>query len=273
MPKRLFVTSINKFQLAAVINGYGGPGLLESYELERRPVAFLSVEHSKSHMDVHNAVSELLKPDSSILDSDTDEGCRIRHRIHRYYQDHDGENKDLGVEMGFRYHSHINVLDGTPEPIWTPSAYIPSTLPGARAPHVFLKDGSAIFDLYGEYWTLVDFADNFNRGGKLLVEAAHEKSIPVKHVILHSEDHAAKIWGKPLVLVRPDGHISWRSDFLVDQTAARQIIETVTGMLSKALVGEKEMPRVHESFTISGSGIITSQSSSYSLERMGEMQN
>jgi FAD-dependent monooxygenase len=123
--------------------------LLDSYEAKRRPVAFMSVEHSKTHMGVHNKLSDLLQHDPSVLDTDTKKGQEAREEIYKHYQIHDGENKKLGVEMGFRYHSQINMPDEATELTWTPTAYILSTFPGSRAPHVFWKDGNSIFDRYG----------------------------------------------------------------------------------------------------------------------------
>jgi FAD-dependent monooxygenase len=231
----------------------------------------MSVEHSKAHMAVHGGLGELLRPNAKIIDDDSDEGREMRRKIHDHYQNNDGENKDLGIEMGFRYHSEVNILDGTDEPSWTPSKYMPSTFPGARAPHIFLKDGTAIFDLYGKDFTLIEFTDDIDRGGKLLVGAAQEKSIPLKHVVLHGEDHAAKIWEKHLVLVRPDGHVAWRSDFLLDRATARAIVETVTGNVSPKSVNEKRTV-VREAFAVSGSGVVTTQKDSFALERMGDLQ-
>jgi len=173
--------------------------------------------------------------------------------------------------MGFRYHSKIIIQDGTDEPVWDPSKYIPSTFPGARAPHVFLTDGTPIFDQYGNDYTLIEFADNINRRGTLLVEAAQEKSIPMKYVVLTGEDHAARIWEKKLVLVRPDGHVAWRSNFL-DRPTAKIILETVTGTLLRSPVNEKENEAAREAFSVSGSGVVTTQKDSFVLQRMGDLQ-
>lgn len=231
----------------------------------------MSVDHSKNHMEVHNKLGELLLPDATVLDEQTEEGIELRQKIHDYYQVNDGENKDLGIEMGYRYESQINMSDGATEPTFTPKAYIPSTYPGSRAPHVFLKDGTAIFDKYGSGWTLVEFSDGIDRGARLLVDAAQEKSFPLKHVVLQDEKHAAKIWEKPLVLIRPDGHVSWRNDYLVNIETARTIIQTVAGKSASTSVGDKGAADVKKAFSIPGSD--KTQTHDYKLERMGEMQH
>ncbi|CZR52473.1 related to phenol 2-monooxygenase [Phialocephala subalpina] len=255
------------WKLAAVINGYGKKGLLDSYELERRPVAFMSVEHSKVHMGTHGAISEILQPDPSMVDANCDEGRRLREEIHKHYQSHDGENKDLGVEMGFHYKSPINIPDeeGRPEPVWEPSCYSPTTLPGVRAPHVFLNDGTPIFDLYGKDYALVEFHDQIDRGSSFLVEAAKEISVPLKHLILIGEDNARKIWQRPLVLIRPDGHVSWRGDTIKDLDAAKHIVAAMVG--SNMMVSGLKV-----AFGCSGSDLLFTQKDEFVIEKMGDFQ-
>lgn len=45
------------WKLAAVLSGYGGPSLLQSYEVERGPVAARNTEHSGVHWQVHSVSS------------------------------------------------------------------------------------------------------------------------------------------------------------------------------------------------------------------------
>jgi len=134
-----------------------------------------------------------------------------------------------------------------------------------------LKDGTAIFDYYGRNFTLIEFKSaSQETGSMLLVEAAGASSLPLKHVVLTDEDHAAKIWGKRLVLVRPDGHVAWRSNALLDSASARAIIKTVTGHLEnpETVFGQHEK----EAFEVSGLGAVTTQKEDFALDRMGELQ-
>lgn len=115
------------WKLAAVVRGWGqAQGLLASYEAERRPVAITNVERSGVHMAVHmEAVARLAGDGAEKLDrEDLDEGAKLREWIHRHYQENDGENTDLGVEMGYRYKSDIilNTLENgkEEEPAWNP---------------------------------------------------------------------------------------------------------------------------------------------------------
>lgn len=227
----------------------------------------MSVERSGVHLGVHIKVGDILGADPLTIDADTEEGRQKREALDEHYQTHDNENKDLGVEMGYRYQSAICIADkSTPAPEFDPTAYHPSTWPGMRAPHVFLKDGSAIFDHYGKYFTLVEFTDGGDRGAGYLLHAAKGTSTPVQHVKLDGEDHAYGVWGARLVLVRPDGHVSWRGDAVADQGEAERIVGAVTG----AVDGQANDASQPEAFT-STVGMKT-QDSEFEFEKIGDMQ-
>ncbi|TVY40340.1 FAD-dependent monooxygenase [Lachnellula subtilissima] len=255
------------WKLSAVINGHGKRGLLDSYELERRPVASLTVEHSKVHSDAHGTIGKLLLPDATVIDHDTKEGEALREKIGQHYQEHDGENKDLGIEMGFQYKSPINIPDDDSAlaPVWTASRYIPTTWPGVRAPHVFLNDGTPIFDHFGKDYTLIEFPSTIDLGSKHIMDAAKENKVPLKHVVLPGEDNAFNIWGKHLVLARPDGHVAWRSNMIQDSTSAKKILNTILGT-QDIVVNEKI------AFGVSGSGVVSTQREGFVLEKMGDLQ-
>lgn len=233
------------WKLAAVIKGWGRPGLLAAYEQERRPVAIRNVERSGVHMDVHMQAVQMLD-DGKVFELErqgSEEGERLRDSIRKHYQDHDGENTDLGIEMGYRYESAIiwsprDEDEGdSVEPPWDAHVYRPTTWPGSRPPHVFLRDGSAIFDRFGKHFTLMEFevakkSAKSGQGSHLLVEAANRLGVPLSHVCLANEEHAARLWEKPLVIIRPDGHVTWRGARVKDATIAGKIIETAVGCYS-----------------------------------------
>lgn len=269
------------WKLAAVVHGWGHPtGLLASYEAERRPVAITNVERSGVHMAVHmEAVARLGGGGAENLDEEeSEEGRRLREWIHRHYQENDGENTDLGVEMGYRYKSDIilSTLDEVEEegPAWDPHVYHPTTWPGGRPPHVFLTDGSAIFDQLGPWFTLVEFHDdqsNHELGSHFLVGAAADLGAPLSHIHLRNEPHAAQLWEKPLVLVRPDGHVAWRGYTVRDPPLARKIMKTAVGYHSAIpSPGGHSPDKIPAIFTSTSD--TTTQVSGYELENMGEFQ-
>lgn len=219
------------WKIAAVIHGQGGHDLLKSYEVERRPVALRNVEHSGLHFKVHTDLGALIPSgNAQQVDSKTAEGHALREAIHHYYQDHDGENQDWGVEMGYRYNSSVIIRsDGEEQPFWSPHYYTPTTWPGGRAPSLFLSDGTALFDRFGKHWTLLSFSSSSNADVDLMVEAFKKAGVPLDVLDLANENHAAAIYEQPLVLVRPDQHVAWRGHAIDDFEIASTILNTVTG--------------------------------------------
>ncbi|KIW78347.1 hypothetical protein Z517_08182 [Fonsecaea pedrosoi CBS 271.37] len=262
------------WKLAAVIKGYAGKGLLQSYEEDRRPIAMRNIEHSGRHFRVHGQMREIFGDgDPRRIDQDTPEGRDLRQRLIDHYQTNDGENKDIGIEMGYRYKSRVIITDHTEkEPEWVVSRYTPSTWPGARPPHIFLSDSTPIFDHFGKDWTLLCFTDQ-DCGYKILTDAASRWSIPLKYVNLAGEELAQRLYEKALVLVRPDGHVAWRGDEVHDRKEAEMIWSTVVGKSGseeKIGIDMKAAVKPAEAFTTTVG--LTTQVSTFEMEKMGEFQ-
>ena len=222
------------WKLAATINGWGGPHLLSSYEEDRRPVALLSVQWSKAHMGKMMALSGTLDLDADVINSVGEDGQKMRNAIIEYVQTNDGHNRSIGVEMGYHYNSQICIPDeidkDSPPPEFDSRRYIPTTYPGRRAPHVFLKDGSPIFDKYSKEFTLVEFKTaQDSPATEYFQAAAKQRNVPLQIISLTGEDHAHKIWAATLVLIRPDGFVSWHGNSVKSQNTAYSIISKATG--------------------------------------------
>ncbi|KAG0646843.1 FAD-dependent monooxygenase apdD [Hyphodiscus hymeniophilus] len=203
------------WKLAAVLHGWGGKALLDSYDRERRPVAELNKRMAvKATMEV--AIPRLTKAQEIGMDNlnaDTEYGQRCREELRDFVLPGRWIHDQDGTKMGYRYNdSPIIIPDpSTPEPPTSITKYFPSTWPGARAPHVFLSDGkTSIFDLYGPGFTIVDFTDA-GKASEMFVTAASKLSIPITRVHLPKEAHCKAIWERDVVLVRPDGFVAWRS--------------------------------------------------------------
>ncbi|PPJ56273.1 hypothetical protein CBER1_00737 [Cercospora berteroae] len=221
------------WKLAAIIKGSGGQGLLRSYEVERKPVAQRNVAHSGVHFRVHAELQEILTRDGANprhVDEGTDQAHGTRSMVHEHYQKHNGENQDFGIEMDYRYISDIVVPDeyADVEPSWSPSQYTPSTWPGIRPPHVFLSNGTAIFDTFGKAWTLLIFVEG-KRVQSPFVEAAKALSMPLSIVNLANESLAKKLYERALVLIRPDQHVAWRGNSVGTVDDALRVLERVSG--------------------------------------------
>jgi 2-polyprenyl-6-methoxyphenol hydroxylase-like FAD-dependent oxidoreductase len=195
------------WKLAAVLAGWGGKGLLESYDAERRPVGARAVRMATWFYK--NA--ENFPKGSPRLDEDSDGGARLRQQVGAQLLHAIGpEFRTVGLQLGYRYeNSPICVPDGTPEPPDDPAEVTPSARPGSRAPHVWLGDGRSILDLFGVGFVLLRFpgAPDCSAIGA----AAQARAVPVATIAVE-EPAAAALYERKLVLVRPDGHVAWRAD-------------------------------------------------------------
>lgn len=261
------------WKLAAVVNGQGGAGLLTSYESERRPVALRNVDHSGVHFQVHQDLESILAgTDPKRVDATSPEGTELREKIHQHYQTHDGENKDFGIEMGYRYVSQV-IMHSDPdetEPPFDPHSFIPTTWPGGRAPSLFLSDGNAIYDLLGKYWTLLDFSGREDSGSEHLAYAAKELNVDLIILDLHAETHAASVYEKALVLVRPDQHVAWRAEKLPSLADAVEIVRVVTGRSVALPIDNDHASQPVHAFTSSEK--LETQVNEFALEQMGDFQ-
>lgn len=195
------------WKLAAVLQGWGGERLLESYEMERRPVALANREASRRHFTTRQGIRELFAK-SGDLDEDAAEPRRkeLADMIRRIGNK---ENESFGVEYGYRYDGSPVIVpdDGSP-PVVDPVVYRPSTWTGARLPSVILSDGTFLYDLLGPWFSLIAF-DDADTGD--IAGAAARLGVPVKLVRV-AELALASIYERKLLLVRPDHHIAWRGD-------------------------------------------------------------
>ena len=177
------------WKLAAVLRGWAGPGLLDTYDAERRPVGELAAGESYRQFVDQSAA----KPFGN-----------------------------WGVIFGATYESTAVEPDGTvPPPITDPAAeYVPVARPGHRAPHAVLGDrdgrSSSILERFGDGFALLTRSAAWASAGDAV---AKRSGIPIAVTRLgddfESTDAAAfdRLYGigdDGLALVRPDGHVAWR---------------------------------------------------------------
>ena len=208
------------WKLAAVLQGWGAPGLLESYELERRPASSRATEVSL--LNYGRLMDRSAHPD---IEAPTEAGQAARREIGgRLVRENEKSWHPPGVHLGYVYDpSPIVEPDGTPRPEDDTFGYVPSTYPGARAPHVWLATDVSIIDLFGDGFVLLVFDET---DASPIEEAARQRHLPLAVQKIASAD-AAALYQRPLVLVRPDGHVAWRGHSLPADCLA--LIDTVRG--------------------------------------------
>ena len=195
------------WKLDACLAGWGGPKLLESYTPERRPVSIRNVNEASGNLGRMRSPGQ----NKALLD-DSAEGAALRAQLGREFSAAmTREWHTLGIHLGYRYDdSPICWPDGTPAPPLEVMTYEQTARPGARAPHVWLKDGRSTLDLFGRDFMLLRLGTDAPEAAPLAAAAA-ARGVPLTVVRL-DEPAVAGAYERRLVLVRPDGHVAWRDD-------------------------------------------------------------
>lgn len=195
------------WKLAAALEGWAGPRLLASYTAERRPTVLEAL--AKAQRNLHRTQVRELPLE---LNDDTPDGERAR-RAARARLAADGAASEFDaphIQLGFQYpDSPIVVADPTTPP---GGDRRPNTRPGSRAPHVWIRPGVSTLDLFGDGFVLlrgVGAAGSPTLAGGPLTRAFARRGVPLQ-VVERTEAEVAAAYQRPLVLVRPDGHVAWR---------------------------------------------------------------
>lgn len=184
------------WKLALTLNGIAGPGLLETYDAERRPVGDLTVEQAFT---------------------------RYVTRVAPYLGTDDTQPlvDDFSMEIGYRYNSPAIVGEPGDRPLHEHPRESRGR-PGARAPHLYLdRHGTQVstLDLFGRNFVLLTGPD-----GRAWHEAAavtaKELGLTLDAHVVGGEDLADAEGRFPgaygispsgAVIVRPDGFVGWRA--------------------------------------------------------------
>ena len=211
------------WKIAAVEQGWGGRGLLDSYEAERRPAHEYVLDEAEAN---HSILANQLVREG--IEDDGPEGDRVRAEIAEIVgREKAAEFYALGVVLGYCYQGSPVVIDDGTVASWKRSRdYVPAAIPGCLAPHRWLDDVS-LYDLFGEGFTLLVLRHGHSDDVDHARADAEQAGAPLTVVELDDPALLA-LYGQPLALIRPDQHVAWRGA----SWPAGGVLETVTGRTS-----------------------------------------
>jgi aromatic ring hydroxylase-like protein/FAD binding domain-containing protein len=214
------------WKLAATLRGWGGPGLLQTYGLERKPVhqrvigaavesyALVGSELVREHIERLGAAGDRVRKEVGAL--------ILKHKLPEF--------RSLGLVLGYRYReSPIIVSDGTDPTPEQVTEYRPSAHPGCLAPHMWLKDGSSLYDHFGPGFTLLIGGTARMDDAAGIKQAAAAKGIPLE-IFPVAGPGLRELYEADLALVRPDQHVAWRGDQLPGD--GRELLDRARGALA-----------------------------------------
>jgi 2-polyprenyl-6-methoxyphenol hydroxylase-like FAD-dependent oxidoreductase len=194
------------WKLAATLQGWGGPKLLPSYEFERRQVGERNVGASRYATMGRRKWRSMWRPE---IRDHTPAGRQARDILVATADvEQRKSNEMIGAELGYRYVDSPVVCDIPGGPEHRFREYLSTTWPGARLPHLWLADGTAMHDRLGSGYTILKLGET--RADAVPLERALASfGAPVE--VLEIPDQIARdIYQFDLLLVRPDLHVVWR---------------------------------------------------------------
>jgi 2-polyprenyl-6-methoxyphenol hydroxylase-like FAD-dependent oxidoreductase len=209
--------------LAATLNRWAPASILAAYQAERQPI---TEQASRIIVDLSLKVMRQRREISPELEAPGPAGDALRKRIGTEAYALDIEQQCCGgLNFGYYYdRSPIIAYDGESAPPYTMGTFTSSTVPGCRAPHVWLEGKRSLYDALGADYTLLRTDAGVDVDG--VVAAARERRLPL--ALLDVPATAARAaYAHKLVLVRPDQHVAWRAN--AAPQAPGELIDLVRG--------------------------------------------
>lgn len=208
--------------LGAYLSGSADYSLLDAYEAERLPITAQVSKFAMAHL---RKITQSDVP--AEIEDATSEGERARKRLgHAAYNLNVQQFAAAGLNFGYSYSaSPIIAYDGDKAPDYSMGSYTPSTVPGCRAPHFWIKNGVSLYDELGPGYTLISLDEPDSELFPLL-GAAEQAHVPVK-VLAVDRASAPSHYRHRFTLVRQDQHVVWRGDSL--PADVQELVATLRG--------------------------------------------
>ncbi|MEU9389404.1 FAD-dependent monooxygenase [Streptomyces sp. NPDC048324] len=214
------------WKLAAVLGGWAGEGLLETYDAERRPVAEATSARAAARSAEHSHPGFAPPPGAGA----------------------GGPQRGiLNVALGYRYPQGAVVGTEPAAPV-VPEGLVLTGEPGSRAPHMWLRhhgERISTLDLYEKSLVLLSGAGEPGGWHEAAVRLAARTPAPLVSYRVGTGPDAELVpeegadWAQchgtehgGAVLVRPDGFVAWRSAGPVDdaESTLRHVLTAVTAL-------------------------------------------
>jgi 2-polyprenyl-6-methoxyphenol hydroxylase-like FAD-dependent oxidoreductase len=264
------------WKLGAVLKGAAHPDLLDSYGRERRPVAKRNLEHSVRNFESVNDLNRVVGLDFlylralcalqrsrpflilprpwqraimhcalrlglrklANLERPGRRGDRLRAEFRARLPGQSSHYRLLGIDLGFHYGEGVVMPEPTrkpeaPDPV---SEYLPTTWPGARLPHLWIRQGTdrvSVHDVLRPNVFLLltrvaghvawrDAVDALSGDPGMAVDCLSIGDVDEADLfdLEQQWDGLSEVKSTGAVLVRPDGHVAWRSNELPSDPAA-----------------------------------------------------
>jgi hypothetical protein len=195
------------WKLAATIQGWGGSNLLASYQAERQKIHERTIAEAVINYSAvgNQLVRPALEDPGAIGDATRREVGDIIHATKVR------EFKTLGLVLGSRYaDSPIVMPDSSEPPTEHFMLYVPSAHPGCLAPHLWLSDGSSLYDHFGPGFTLLVTQGNSEEADSLRA-AARARTVPLE-IFMPGDTRLHGRYEARFALIRPDQHVAWRGN-------------------------------------------------------------
>lgn len=197
--------------LAARLQGWGAPGILDAYEAERLPITEQVSHFAMNHA---HAMASQRKSVPDGIEQPGPQGDALRAALGRAAYDLNVQQYCCaGLNFGYFYdRSPLVAYDGEPAPGYSMGGFSASTVPGCRTPYFELANGTPLYDALGPGYTLLRFDPAID--ATPLLRAAQARGLPLAVLDADRRDPRAAVYRHALLLSRPDQHVAWRGDAL-----------------------------------------------------------
>ena len=216
------------WKMAAVLKGYGGPHLLDSFEVERKPKCDATLRFALLFGGNAGAGSNI----RGLMVSNPLTRFILSRMLARYLLPQFTSGQQL--VFGYQY-LNSNVIVHEYDPYGNlrfsnPSGndFIPLTYPGLRAPHIVLPDCNSIIDLFGKTFVFL-VVGGHEADCQELRNELEKRGVPLATHTYPKLPELAALYDRKYFLIRPDGIIAWRSDIQPSRNEACRIVHVIAG--------------------------------------------